>query len=197
MRAHRAGVILVALAIAACSRDPAPVALSPAEAPPAVPTPVSPPPAPAMVEWEIGFEGVNGVAYGSTPEALDTVLPADRSVGEELEPGAGCYHVTPSPADQPSPIAFMFDEHRFARVEVDAVDLVAPGGGKVGMSLADLRATYPVREEQPHHYVDGFYVIVAPPGGGDVRLVFETDETRVTSWRVGLPPAVHYVEGCA
>ena len=53
--------------------------------------------------------------------------------------------------------------------------------------------------EQPHKYVEGGKVlVVAPADGGEARLVFETDaEGRITSWRIGLEPQVHYVEGCS
>jgi hypothetical protein len=186
------------LAIAACSQEAQPVAPSPA--PVAEPAPAATPtaPTPSAPAWMIGFDGVNGIAYGSTPEALAAVLPANRVVDEPLEPG-GCYYMHPQPpVPDYSGVAFMIDEGRFARVDVDTTDLMAPGGGAVGKTLEYLRAAYPQREEQPHKYEDGLYFIVPSPLGGDERLIFETDaEGRVSRWRMGLPPAVHYVEGCA
>ena len=41
-------------------------------------------------------------------------------------------------------------------------------------------------------------LIVTPEYGEEARLVFEVDgEGRVIEWRIGLPPQVFYVEGCA
>ena len=38
------------------------------------------------------------------------------------------------------------------------------------------------------------------PAGGNAVLLFETDakgpDAKVTSWRIGVPPAIDYVEGC-
>jgi hypothetical protein len=68
------------------------------------------------------------------------------------------------------------------------------------MTADAVRAAYPGQvEEQPHKYVEGGKVlVVTPPGGGTARLVFEVNAAGiVTEWRLGLPPQVHYVEGCA
>lgn len=86
------------------------------------------------------------------------------------------------------------------RLDVQTADYPAPGGGRVGMSAAEIRARYAGRlEEAPHKYVEGGkYLSVAPEGGGPARLVFEADAAgRITSWRIGLPPQVHYLEGCS
>jgi hypothetical protein len=52
-------------------------------------------------------------------------------------------------------------------------------------------------ESQPHKYVaGGSYLRVAAPQG-ESALLFETDaQGTVTRWRVGVPPAGDYVEGC-
>ena len=72
------------------------------------------------------------------------------------------------------------------------------GGLTVGMSADDVRAAFPDVEEQPHKYTDGQYLVVRPADGGEGRLVFEVDaDGRITEWRIGLEPQVHYVEGCS
>ena len=44
----------------------------------------------------------------------------------------------------------------------------------------------------------GRWLVVRPADGGEARLVFETGvDGVITSWRVGLEPQVHYVEGCS
>ena len=94
----------------------------------------------------------------------------------------------------------MIEGGKFVRVDVDARDVVAPGGIRVGQAAADVLAAFPGQvTEQPHKYVEGGKVlVVAPADGGEARLVFETDaQGTVTSWRIGLEPQVHYVEGCS
>ena len=93
---------------------------------------------------------------------------------------------------------FMFEGGKFVRVDVDTDNLVAPGGLVVGMTAADVLAAFPDAEQQPHKYTDGKYLVVKPADGGEGRLVFEVDEDgRITEWRIGLEPQVHYVEGCS
>lgn len=116
------------------------------------------------------------------------------------QPG-GCYYLLPQPRTAKGyRIAFMIEQDRFARIDVDAIDITAPGGGKVGMSTQDIDTLYAGRvQKQPHKYVEGGqYLRVADSGGGPGVLVFETDATgRVSSWRVGVSPQIDYVEGCS
>lgn len=70
------------------------------------------------------------------------------------------------------------------------------------MGTAEVKRLYPGRiEAGPHHYTDGQYLRVTDPAGGKGVLLFETDGkgdgARVTERRIGLPPEVDYVEGCA
>ena len=77
---------------------------------------------------------------------------------------------------------------------------IAPGGGKVGMDADEIRSLYAGRvEETPHKYIEGgSYLGVEDISGGKGKLVFATDASgKVTSWRVGVPPQVDYVEGCS
>ena len=97
-------------------------------------------------------------------------------------------------------VSFMLEQGRFVRYDVDSRERKAPRGIQVGSSATQIRATYPGHfEEQPHKYVEGARTfIVTPFVESPARLVFETDANGVvTRWRIGLPPAVFYVEGCS
>lgn len=99
------------------------------------------------------------------------------------------------------PIAFMLVEDRFVRYDVTGPQFESPGGIRVG----DARETVEARFESdeiavsPHKYVDGAEVLtVTISPESTVRLVFEmTTEGQVARWRLGVPPAVHFVEGCS
>jgi hypothetical protein len=94
----------------------------------------------------------------------------------------------------------MIEGGRFARIDVRADDIVAPGGGRAGMNAEEIEALYPGRiEERPHKYVEGGkYLRIPDEMGGEGVLLFAADEQgRVTEWRVGVPPQVDYVEGCS
>jgi hypothetical protein len=207
--------LAVATALAACTPPPEPAdassnaALTDPEHPgeePAPPAPAStdpasaPPAQPGSSTVALDYAGVAGVAFGGAPDALRNAFP--NGVSADAAVAAGSCHflyVQPKPIDGYG-VALMVEGDRFVRVDVDAPDVVAPGGGHAGMTADAVRALYGAGiEEQPHKYVEGGkYLVVAPADGGAARLVFEVDAAGVvTAWRLGLPPQVHYVEGCA
>ncbi len=119
--------------------------------------------------------------------------------GDAVESGA-CGYLLPKWSPGSGRFGLMFDGGRFVRYDVGTDKERAPGGGRVGMTQAQVSALYPGRVTvQPHKYVSGGKTLrVTDPGGGKSALVFETDETgKITSWHVGLAPQVDYVEGCS
>src|SRR3546814_4020720 len=80
----------------------------------------------------------------------------------------------------------MFEDGKFVRYDVGTGREIAPGGGKVGMGVDEIRSLYAGRvEETPHKYVEGGkYLGVEDISGGKGKLVFATDgDGKVTSWR--------------
>src|SRR5690606_11465302 len=96
-------------------------------------------------------------------------------------------------------LGFMVEGGQFVRYDVGNPELVAPGGGKVGMSADEIRALYPDRVTSlPHHYVPGGEYLRVPAEQGEGFLVFETDaDGTVTTWRGGLAGPGGYIEWCA
>lgn len=148
-----------------------------------------------------GFDGYGQLRFGTPAEAMEEAWGGElHELGREQNPD--CYFMTPTWVRTPAEFNFMIVEGRFARFGTDRDTFVAPGGGKVGMDRAEIERLYAGRiEERPHKYTDGAYLRIADPGGGDGVLLFETSGrdagAKVTEWRVGVPPAVDYVEGCA
>ena len=59
----------------------------------------------------------------------------------------GCYYLFPEPRRPDGyRFAFMMEEGKFGRIDVRTADIAAPGGGKVGMDKAALKAPVPGRE---------------------------------------------------
>lgn len=138
-----------------------------------------------------------GIAAEDMPKAWGGELVA-RGKGDN----AGCYFMTPKWVKTPAEFAFMVGDGKFARYGTGATKLAAPGGGKVGMTRAEIGKLYADRiEEQPRKYTEGQSLRIKDAGGGSGVLVFETDgkgdTARVTEWRVGVPPQVDFVEGCS
>ena len=211
---------LLALALAACSggpdggAEPVAVAAAPADqpaedVPPATAPPgsVPPPAVPAgaqPADGAIGYAGFGPARFGANEEAVRMAWGKDLKADTPTEPG-GCYYLFPERVGRPGAqasygIGFMIEGDRFARIDVDSVDIAAPGGGRVGMGAAEIRTRYPGPiQEQDHKYVEGGkYLRIKDSAGGDGVLLFVTDAAgKVTSWRIGVAPQVDYVEACS
>jgi hypothetical protein len=200
-------LLTFALVIASCTRAPAdasretawrdgagdePATDEPLEE---VPPATAPGAAAALAPPVAGFDGAGPVPFGSDAQAL-RLARAGNAQGADAE---ACHFLF----QQPRPAhgygtAFMVEGGRFVRMDVDDPAATAPGGGRVGMSTAQIMALYPGRiEERPHKYVEGAKYLRVTREDSQSVLLFVTDaQGRVQAWRVGLPPQVDYVEGC-
>ncbi|MFC0676827.1 lectin [Lysobacter korlensis] len=206
-------------ALAACSGEPeADDAQAPAAAP-AVPAGTAAAPAPASTAATVSTaertplpiapDAIAYFGFKTAPFGSDETMLRSAWNGELVKQGPqqadGCYYLYPQAGAQaPGPgrqsLGFMFERGRFARIDVDDPALIAPGGGRIGMSTHDIATRYAQRlEVQPHKYVDGAQYLRVPDAGGSGQvLLFETDANgQVTRWRIGAPPQIDYVEGCA
>lgn len=215
-------LLAIALFLAACMQKPADVAPAPGDGPapaagadtdtsPALDDPAFDEPAEdvppatvadaaaALASRVADFSGVGPVPFGAGAEALRQAWggPLDGQPGDTPE---ACHYLFP----QPRPAlgygtAFMIEGGRFVRVDVDDPAATAPGGGRIGMTAAQIEALYPGRvEARPHKYVEGARYLRVTREGSEAVLLFETDAAgRVQEWRIGLPPQVDYVEGCS
>jgi len=219
MRLYLLPIVLYATLLASCSAD-APTPETPVSAAdPAVtqpPTTASPdaslaePGEAAYVSTTFNPDGDDDQAsfsgYGEVKFGIAAADMAKAWGGELKELGKGenvsCYFMTPAWVKNSAEFNFMIVDGKFVRFGTESARFLAPGGGKVGMSTAEINALYAGRvEKQPHHYVDGQYLRIKDSGGGNGVLIFETnakgDAATVTEWRVGVPPQVDYVEGCS
>lgn len=148
----------------------------------------------------IGFHGFGPAKFGDDEEAVRMAWGRPLMLSGS-EPASCAYLMPdPRPAGEGFAIAFMLVDGRFARYDVGSERYTAPGGGKVGSAVEQLELLYAGRiDTGPHKYIAGGKVlVVTPPDGGDARLVFEAAaDGIVKNWRIGVPPGVHYVEGCS
>lgn len=185
------GVVL----LVACQRN--------AEAPPQPATPAKAAPVVAADEAvavdTVGFQGFGPAHFGDGEEAVRKAWGRPLSAAGS-EP-AECLQLFPDPRpDKGFGTSFMLVHGRFVRYDVDSDLYPAPGGVRVGSRSDEVLQRYSGRVQQvPHKYVEGAqYLIVSTVEGGPTRLIFEVAPDGVVSrWRIGLPPAVDYVEGCS
>ncbi|AXQ28292.1 hypothetical protein D0B54_06175 [Solimonas sp. K1W22B-7] len=186
----------LALLLAACQRG------SGENSPPVDNAPESKaeaPVAPPKQEETVGFGGFGPAHFGDGEAAVRLAWgrPLQASGSEPMS----CLQLFPDPRPVKGfGTSFMLVNARFVRFDVDEDLYPAPGGGRVGSTAEELLQRYAGHVEQvPHKYVEGArYFIVRPPGGGEAKLIFEiSPQGKAQRWRVGLPPAVDYVEGCS
>jgi len=190
------------LALTACApreeaATPAPVAVSP----PPAPTPVVPVVADAAKNDPavVNFDGFGPAKFGDDEEAVRQSWGRPLVAGTPAE-GATCYQLAMDPLPEKGRgVSFLFEDGGFSRYDVDSTTPVAPGDIVVGATADAVKTAFGARvEEQPAKYVEGGKVLVVKPeGDSDTRLMFDVDASGiVTSWRIGRPPQIYYVEGC-
>lgn len=148
----------------------------------------------------INYDGFGPAKFGSNEESVRMSWGRPLSASKPAV-GASCYYlnIDPLPSNHQG-IAFMFEDAKFVRYEVNEPTLVAPGDIVVGDSADKVKQAHAGHvESQPHKYIEGAQTLtVTPPNYPNARLIFEIDaHNTVINWRIGVLPQVYYVEGCS
>lgn len=186
-----------AQADAATTPPPAADTAAPVTAPPIAPDPtVVTKPADDPLQ-QASLSGYGDMKLGSSSDEARKAWGGElKALGNEADV---CHYLVPKWAKDGKDLAFMIESGKFVRYESARDKEVAPGGGKVGMSVDQLKPLYPNLQAMPHKYVEGGqYLSTTSTGATPTKLIFEVDAAgKVTAWRVGLSPQVDYVEGCS
>ena len=148
----------------------------------------------ANTAWIVTPNGIGAIRVGMTADELRT------AVGDI--PGANvtadCSYVRPSSA--PPGVSVMLARGQVARVDVDSAGVRTDAGVAVGDSASRVSDAYAARvTATPHKYVPGGqYLTVRSTSPADTsrRMVFETENGRVTRFRTGRVPEVEWIERC-
>ena len=153
----------------------------------------------------INFEGFGPAKFGDNEESV-RMSWGRPLIASKPAVGATCYYLylDPKPEHQQQ-IAFMFEDGKFVRYDVDDPKWVAPGNIVVGDTMAKvLQAHAGHVQNQPHKYIEGAHTLVVTSPvvksgeKSNASLIFETDANNlVINWRIGVSPQVYYVEGCS
>jgi hypothetical protein len=192
------------LALVACSatesRDAGsmdtPMVQSDAKSPP--PRPANDLPPHSVLDATPDFNGIGPLRFGMSAEQMRKAWGAPLYGEAPPNNSQACYYLRPRKDDYE--LLFMVEGDRFVRVDVKTGTKAAPGGGRVGMSIGELRKLYGGRvKSEPNFYdSDAVDLRVAPPHRKNALLLFEANEKGiVNSWRIGKPQQVNYVEGCS
>lgn len=141
------------------------------------------------------LDGFGAVDLGAS---LDDVRGRFGAPLQGEVPNDECHYIRPQKESAEGPF-LMIEGNRLVRYDVRGPAIVAPGGGRVGMSLGELQQLYPERADLgPDKYdpqAQHLRVRPAQEGHGIIDFALGADG-KVSAWRVGLPPQVDYVEGC-
>ena len=152
---------------------------------------------PAQAET-LTLQGLGQVHIGMRLARIERILgrkiPVDEAVSGDA---SGC---TEAGWPDKDGVTFMFEKYRLTRMDVWKPNnpITTAEGAHVGSSEAELRYFYNRRALlSPHPYLgeEGHYVTVRYPAQNR-KLIFETEHGRVTSFRIGYPKSVEYIEGC-
>lgn len=201
-------IVMVVTLLSACQREEARApAVEPQTTATSTPMAEAPAPTPAVDDTaapagpvsQASFLGYGDMKLGSTIDEARTAWGGELN-GAPME-GTTCHYLWPKWITRPADFAFMMEEGKFVRYDVGTDKETAPGGGKVGMTVDEVKKLYgDALKASPHKYTEGgqYLAIDAGDVAPTTKLVFEADAAgKVTSWRVGLSPQVDYVEGCS
>jgi hypothetical protein len=140
--------------------------------------------------WIVTDDGVGRVRLGMSRSQLTARGGAVNSESE------ACEFVIPQGA--PPGVRAMVVDGAVRRIDIAPPGVATRAGVGVGSTESQVTAAYPSARVEPHKYTSGHYLLVdlTPAAIGTRRLVFETDGSTVTRYRVGLVPQVDWVEGC-
>lgn len=188
------------LAAAACTVEKSPGSAD-TTSPSAGTTPAStdsnapaPAPAPAPAGFVVSADAAGPIRVGMS---LDELRSAAGTLTPPPNATAECAYV--HPASAPAGVLVMLAKGVVARIDVDSAGVATAEGVGVGDSASKVNDAYAGRVSvTPHKYVPGGqYLTVKPAAPRDtLRIVFESEDGRITRYRVGRVPEVEWVERC-
>ena len=149
---------------------------------------------------DVTLRALGPVLIGMTVE--EAAAAAGMTLSGTLDPEVSdvCYYVTPDSTMKG--VSFMVFEDVIARIEIDEPSQITTrSGAGIGTTKDQLLEVYPDNIQQTNEAVfDGEAMGFVPNDESDAeyRIFFELDEEDVVvRYRVGIKPAVDFVEGCA
>jgi hypothetical protein len=144
-------------------------------------------------EWIVREDGVGLVKVGMTLTDLNKVLGEKHSMPKNKE-DQGCFYVRS--VEHPH-VAFMIEDGRLVRVDVDGPGIPTAEGIQIGDSEEHARQVYGGRARvEAHHYIPGGHYLTVRSKDGRYGIRFETEKGKIQRFYAGRFAAVQYVEGC-
>jgi hypothetical protein len=143
--------------------------------------------------WVIREDGVGPVKIGMTLPELNAALDERFSAPKNRESQA-CFYVKPA---KHTHLAFMIEDGRLSRADVDEPGVSTAEGIQVGDSEELARRVYGVKlKVEPHKYIDDGHYLTIRSTDGRYAIRFETEKGKIQRLYAGRFKTVQYVEGC-
>ncbi len=144
--------------------------------------------------WVVREDGIGPVKIGMRLSQLNTVLDETFSKPDG-DDDQGCFYVNPT---KHTNVAFMIENGRLARIEVNAKGVSTAEGIQVGDSEVHALQVYgPRLKVEPQAYTgpEGHYLTVRSKDGR-YGIRFETEKGKIEMFYAGSIKAIQYIEGC-
>ncbi|MGH8080595.1 MAG: hypothetical protein ACREP7_08475 [Lysobacter sp.] len=211
-------VSALALCVLAACQKPAepgqPAAAAPADAgkaPTGQPVAAAPnplePPERVLRNDAIGYDGFNGsteagtvsAKFGADAATIRGAWGGEMKDNNGQRPDAKCYLLYPVRGAITHQYGFLMGKDGLDGIDVYDPKALAPGGGRIGMSIDEINQAYTGKVKQvPNPGFEGAaFLQVSPPDGKGTQLTFETDALgTVTNWRVAKRGSLDSEESC-
>jgi len=147
--------------------------------------------------WILRIDGIERVKIGMRIAAVEQAM-GDSARVDRIDPHGSCGDAVLT--SLPAGLSLMVAGDTVVRVNVYARGVATEAGVGLGTPEGQVLTRYAGRVRvEPHPYTgpEGHYLIVEDPDHPEMRMIFETDGVRITSFRAGRLPEVEWIEGCA
>lgn len=144
---------------------------------------------------ELNSKGVGNIYLTQHVKDIQRVLGEDFYKNRPLdEEDIRCHYVEPETISPP--VNLMIEAEKLTRIDIFSEEIASPKGLHIGDSEELIYKKFGVEiEKKDHPYMgkDGAYLIIDMGGS---KLLFETFNKKIQSFRIGIEPAINYIEGC-
>jgi hypothetical protein len=149
-------------------------------------------PSPRPSDMTVTENGIGPIHAGMTVAQANAAIGGGFAAPKSGT--SGCKYAVLTKA--PRGLWVMLQDGRVARVEVRSGSIATSTGAHIGDSESRIKTLYPGVAVTPHKYVAGGHYLTVTGSDPANRIVFETDGSKVTTFRSGRTPEVENVEGC-
>ncbi len=157
-------------------------------------------PASPLSAWRVSLDAVGPIRLGMTlaqARKVAGVALTEQPLRGDAGTWRACHYAWPAEGGQMRlDLGLMLEQGVVTRIDIATAEVATRSGARVGDTEDSVTARYAGRL-QAAAAADGaaHYLILYPDQPR--QMIFQTEEGKVTAYRIGQLPAVHYSEGCA